>query len=58
MPENIQIEDAKGNKVTVTLAHWRRYPQLANTFRPVSEKKTTAPVAATPAPTGDQNKEN
>lgn len=58
MPENdIELEDIKtGQTVTVPRAHWLRYPQLAQSFRPVSEKKTT-PVVATPAPTG-QNKEN
>lgn len=52
----IRIEDDKGRKVTITRAHWVRYPQLAQSFRPVAEKKTT-PVVATP-PTGDTTKEN
>lgn len=58
MPKNddIEIEDAKGRKVTVTRAHWNRYPQLHESFRPVSEKKTTS-VVTTPAPTGDEDKE-
>lgn len=58
MPENvIELEEFEsGNKVTVPVAHWLRYPQLAESFRPVSEKKAT-PVVTTPAPTG-QNKEN
>lgn len=56
--DEIEIEDDKGRKVTVTLAHWNRYPQLHDSFRPVSEKKATVPVVVTPAPTGDENKEN
>lgn len=57
MPENIELEDKKGRKVTVPMTHWLRWPQLAETFRPVAEKKTTAPVV-TEAPTGDNTKEN
>jgi len=57
MPRNIELIDGDGNKFTVTEAHWNRYPQLAETFRPVAEKKTTAPVV-TEAPTGDNTKEN
>lgn len=57
MPETIEVVDDRGQKVTVDLAHWNRYPQLADTFRPVAEKKTTIPVV-TEAPTGDNTKEN
>lgn len=56
--DEIELEDDKGRKVTVTRAHWLRWPQLAKSFRPVSEKKTTTPVAVNPAPTGDEFKEN
>lgn len=55
--DDIEIEDADGHKVTVTLAHWNRYPQLHESFRPVAEKKATSPVVVTPAPTGDEDKE-
>jgi hypothetical protein len=60
MPENIELEDRTTHKkVTVPLAHYRRWKtSLDVSFRPVAEKKTTAPVAATPAPVGDQTKEN
>lgn len=39
-PETIEIQDDKGNKVTVTVAHWNRWPQLAETFKPVKQKPT------------------
>jgi len=59
MPENtIEVQDERGNKTVVDLAHWNRYPQLANTFRPVAEKKATALVATTETPTGDNEQEN
>lgn len=60
MPSNdIELVDKDGNKVTVTRAHYERWKSsLDASFRPVAEKKTTSPVVATPAPTGDENKEN
>lgn len=58
MAKTIELEQiSNGKKVTVPLAHWERWPSLKETFRPVAEKKTTAPVAATP-PTGDNEQEN
>lgn len=57
-PETLEIEDDKGNRVTVTRAHWVRWPQLAQHFRPVSENKATPPVAVTEAPTGDNEMEH
>jgi hypothetical protein len=36
-PGHIVLEDANGNRVTVTVAHWRRWPQLAEHFRPVAD---------------------
>ncbi len=57
MPDDvIEIEDAKGNRVKVSRAHFNRYPSLAESFRPVAEKKATT-VAVKP-PTGDEKKEN
>jgi hypothetical protein len=50
------LEDANGNRVTVTEAHWRRWPQLAEHFRPVAETPDT-PVSIEP-PTGDKTEEN
>jgi len=59
MPENtIEVQDKNGNKTVIPVAHWNRYPQLAETFRPVAEKKTTNPVATIEAPTGDNEQEN
>lgn len=60
MPETIVLEDRKTHeKVTVTLAHYTRWKSALDvSFRRVAEKKTTAPVAATPAPVGDETKEN
>lgn len=59
MPENIELEDRKtGKKVTVSAVYYRRWKSAIDvSFRPVAEKKAT-PVAVTPAPTGDKNKEN
>lgn len=59
MPEkDIELQDAKGNRVTVTAAYYRRWKTALDvSFRPVAEKKTT-PVVVTPAPTGDNTKEN
>lgn len=54
--ELIEIEDGRGNRVTVTVAHWRRWPQLAQTFRPVADAPDTA-VSIDP-PTGDKTEEN
>lgn len=54
----MEIEDANGNRVTVTEAHWRRWrTELEKTFRPVAEKKKGATVPAEP-PTGDKTEEN
>ena len=55
-PGHIVLEDANGNRVTVTEAHWRRWPQLAEHFRPVAETPDT-PVSIEP-PTGDKTEEN
>ena len=51
----MEIEDANGNRVTVTEAYWRRWPQLAEHFRPVAETPDT-PVSIEP-PTGDKTEE-
>lgn len=67
---DMEIEDADGNRVTVTEAHWRRWPQLKETFKPVKRakasrkkpaSKTLRPVAdvtttqvVTNPPTGDE----
>lgn len=61
MPKDeIELEDIKtGEKVTVTLAYYRRWKTSIDvSFRPVAEKKATVQAAVTPAPTGDENKEN
>jgi hypothetical protein len=55
-PSHIELEDANGNRVTVTVAHWRRWPQLSQTFRPVAETPDTS-VSIEP-PTGDKTEEN
>jgi hypothetical protein len=53
----IEIEDANGNRVTVTEAHWRRWKAaLSKTFRPVAETPDTS-VSIEP-PTGDKTEEN
>lgn len=52
----MEIEDANGNRVTVTEAHWRRWEAvLTKTFRPVAE--TQDPTGSTEPPTGDQTEE-
>lgn len=58
--EEIELEDIEtGAKVSVPIAHYRRWKtSLDVRFRPVAEKKATPPVVVTPAPTGDENKEN
>jgi len=56
MGDLIELEDEDGNRVTVTLAHYRRWPSVRETFRPVAEKKDT--TVSTEPPTGDENKEN
>lgn len=55
-PGHIEIEDADGNRVTVTVAHWRRWPSVREIFRPVAETPGT-PVSIEP-PTGDKPEEN
>jgi hypothetical protein len=55
-PGHIELEDANGNRVTVTEAHWRRWPQLAENFRPVAEN--TDPSGSNEPPTGDNTEEN
>lgn len=55
-PGFIEIEDEYGNRVVVTEAHWRRWPQLASVFRPVAGSKETTEVVVEP-PTGDNEKE-
>ena len=53
----MELEDADGNRVTVTEAHWRRWEAvLSQTFRPVAEQPDT-PVSTEP-PTGDKTEEN
>jgi hypothetical protein len=52
----IELEDERGDRVTVTVAHWQRWPQLAEHFRPVAETPDT-PVSIEP-PTGDNEMEN
>ncbi len=46
MPENDDLElyGEDGTKVLISAARLKRYPSLAAAFRPMSEKKTTAPV--------------
>lgn len=57
--DEIELQDEKGNRVKVPAAYYRRWkPSLDVRFRPVAEKKATSPVVVTPAPTGDENKEN
>lgn len=53
---HIEIEDAGGNRVTVTLAHWRRWPSVRENFRPVAEN--TDPSGSIEPPTGDKTEEN
>lgn len=57
--DEIELEDIEtGEKVVVSVAHYRRWKtSLDVSFRPVAEKKI-APAVLTPAPTGDENKEN
>lgn len=56
-PGYIVLEDSRGNRVTVTEAHWRRWnASLSKTFRPVAETPDT-PVSIEP-PTGDKTEEN
>ena len=45
----IEIEDAEGRKVTVSRAHWNRYPQLAESFRPAVKVKPKPKPAAEPS---------
>jgi hypothetical protein len=53
----MELEDANGNRVTVTEAHWKRWETtLTKTFRPVAEQPDT-PVSIEP-PTGDKTEEN
>lgn len=54
----MQIEDANGNRVTVTEAHWNRWPQLAKVFRPVAGNQEVATVTDEQPPTGAQETEN
>lgn len=70
---DMEIEDAAGNRVTVTEAHWKKYPQLKEKFKPVKRAKTarkkpapkslrpvadvTTAPAVTNPPTGDEEKE-
>lgn len=55
-PGLIEIEDEHGNRVTVTEAHWRRWPSVRETFRPVADQQAT-PVAEVEPPTGDNETE-
>lgn len=57
MDDLIEIEDKDGNRVTVTVGHWRRWPSVRETFRPVAESKETTKVVVEP-PTGDEETEN
>lgn len=52
----IEVEDVDGNRSWVTVAHWRRWPSVRETFRPVAETPDT-PVSIEP-PTGDKPEEN
>jgi hypothetical protein len=52
----IELEDANGNRVTVTVAHWRRWPRLAESFRPVAENTDLS--GSIEPPTGDKTEEN
>lgn len=59
----IDVEDDHGNRYRISAAHRNRYPSVAESFRPVPEKKATpvAPKTAPAvdnAPTGDKEKEN
>ena len=59
MTETIDLEERdSGKRVTVALAHYRRWQSAIDvSFRPVSDKKT-APAVVTVAPTGEETKEN
>lgn len=53
----MEIEDAQGNRVTVTEAHWKRWQKaLEQHFRPVADEPDTA--VSTEPPTGEQPEEN
>lgn len=56
----MQIEDANGIRVTVTEAHWKKYPQLAEKFKPVKRAKATRkkPRTKTLRPVADVEAEN
>lgn len=54
MPENDVFVGPSDEKVRISPARLKRYPSLAETFRPMSEKETTAVVENTT----EQKKEN
>ena len=63
MSDQIEVEDSKGNRVTISAAHFNRWPSLAKEFRLVPVRTTpvveTKAAPATPkTPTGDKKKEN
>jgi hypothetical protein len=53
----MEIEDANGNRVTVTEAHWRRWPSVRESFRPVADQQVASAAEVEP-PTGDNEMEN
>jgi hypothetical protein len=63
MSDLIEVQDSKGNRVTISAAHFKRWPSLAKEFRLVPAQttpvvETKAAPAATHTPTGDKKKEN
>ena len=53
----IELEQIdNGTRVRVPAAHWARWPQIAESFRPVAEVQVT--TVADISPTGDDMKEN
>lgn len=52
----VEIEDKGGNRVSVPVSYWRRWPSVRETFRPVADEETAPAVIETP--TGDEEMEN